>query len=102
MVPLIEINGNDQKNDLAIDIREYPADSEPAPECCIYKIPERFREAMTNAYTPQLISIGPLYHGKGSLAKMEWEKLSYGEKFCERISDETIGEFQSYIENFYH
>ncbi|XVF73503.1 hypothetical protein PTKIN_Ptkin12aG0206700 [Pterospermum kingtungense] len=98
MVPLIEINGNDQKNDLAIDIREYP-DFEPAPECCIYKIPERFRESMKKAYTPQLISIGPLHHGKKSLATMERQKWRYGQKFCERnISDEILRKFPSYIE----
>ncbi|XVF73496.1 hypothetical protein PTKIN_Ptkin12aG0206000 [Pterospermum kingtungense] len=98
MVPLIEINGNDQKNDLAIDIREHPDYFELAPECCIYKIPERFREAMTNAYTPQLISIGPLHHGKGSLAKMERQKSRYLQNFRGRTTEKTLEEFQSYIE----
>ena len=31
------------------------------PECCIYK---KLREVNNDAYTPKLISIGPLHHGE--------------------------------------
>ncbi|XVF73495.1 hypothetical protein PTKIN_Ptkin12aG0205900 [Pterospermum kingtungense] len=98
MVPILTENGNnDQNNDLAIDIVEYLG-FEPAPECCIYKIPERSREAMEKAYTPQLISIGPLHHGKKSLAKMERQKSRYYQKFRERTADEiTLEKFRRYI-----
>ena len=32
--------------------------------CCIYKVPEQLREVNEKAYTPRLVSIGPIHHGK--------------------------------------
>jgi hypothetical protein len=32
--------------------------------CCIYKVPERLRELNEKAYTPRVVSIGPIHHGK--------------------------------------
>ena len=75
--PLIE-NNRQTKDHLEIDILE------PASECCIYKVPERFREVKETVYTPRLISIGPVHHGNKNLVKMESQKLRYHKKFFER------------------
>ncbi|XP_017973992.1 PREDICTED: putative UPF0481 protein At3g02645 [Theobroma cacao] len=93
IAPLIE--KSQQPQDLAIDIPE--EDLEPAPECCIYQVPSRFRAANGKAYTPQLISIGPLHHGKTNLGRMERQKQRYYEKFLQRISKETLNELESYV-----
>ncbi|XP_021279692.1 uncharacterized protein LOC110413249 [Herrania umbratica] len=91
------IGNNHQPQDLVIEI---PVEVlELAPECCIYKVPSRFREANQKAYTPQLISIGPLHHGNENLATMERQKLRYYKKFSERTSEKKLKEFASYIEN---
>ncbi|KAK6260920.1 hypothetical protein SCA6_015394 [Theobroma cacao] len=93
IAPLIE--NNHQPQDLEIDIPE--GDLEPAPECCIYKVPRRFRVANEKAYTPQFISIGPFHHGNTNLARMERQKLRYYKKFLSRTSKETLGRFVRFI-----
>ncbi|KAK6260906.1 hypothetical protein SCA6_015380 [Theobroma cacao] len=93
IAPLIE--NNDQTQDLEIDVPK--EDFEPAPECCIYKVPSRFREANEKAYTPQLISIGPIHHGNTNLARMERQKQRYYNKFYQRTSKKILEEFASFI-----
>jgi len=39
-------------------------------ECCIYKVPNLLRNVKPEAYTPQLISIGPLHYGDAKLQIM--------------------------------
>ncbi|XP_007052266.2 PREDICTED: UPF0481 protein At3g47200 [Theobroma cacao] len=98
----------DQESDPLIENNHQPQDSvieipvevlELAPECCIYKVPSRFREANQKAYIPQLISIGPLHHGNENLATMERQKLRYYKKFSERTCEKTLKQFESYIED---
>ncbi|XP_030962614.1 UPF0481 protein At3g47200-like [Quercus lobata] len=69
--------------ELAIDI---PLVMELAqwPECCIYKVPKKLREVKKEAYTPKLISIGPLHHGEYELLSMQMLKLNYLREFCYR------------------
>ncbi|KAK6260898.1 hypothetical protein SCA6_015372 [Theobroma cacao] len=92
------IANNDRPRDLAITITEHGL-LEPVPECCIYKAPIRFREANEKVYTPQLISIGPVFHGNKNLALMERQKQRYYENFLRRTSVETSRKAASYIEN---
>ncbi|XWS62362.1 hypothetical protein CRYUN_Cryun06bG0004300 [Craigia yunnanensis] len=43
---------------------------------CIYRVPVNMREVQPNAYTPNIISIGPYHHGEERLQEMEelkWE-----------------------------
>ncbi|XVF22803.1 hypothetical protein REPUB_Repub12eG0202300 [Reevesia pubescens] len=92
--PLIE----NQREDWAIDIVEGVGELEPASECCIYKVPRRFRVANKDqAYTPQLISIGPLHHDDPNLAQMERQKRRYYNKFGERTSKKTLEGFKCFI-----
>ncbi|KAL9380380.1 hypothetical protein Peur_026037 [Populus x canadensis] len=53
-------------------------------ECCIYRVPNSFRKVRPEAYTPQLISIGPLHRGDERLKDMEQQKLRYLKEFAER------------------
>jgi hypothetical protein len=69
--------------ELVIDI---PSDLEPAewPECCIYRVPKKLRKVNRDAYTPKLISIGPLHHLRQECRDMEKQKLRYLKAFCDR------------------
>ncbi|XP_031285143.1 UPF0481 protein At3g47200-like [Pistacia vera] len=52
--------------------------------CCIYRVPQRLRQENEKAYAPQVVSIGPLHHGKQHLKSMEKEKQRYLKEFLER------------------
>ncbi|PRQ41924.1 hypothetical protein RchiOBHm_Chr3g0452031 [Rosa chinensis] len=50
-------------------------------ECCIYRVPKRLRYVSENAYTPKVVFIGPLHHGKEGLNGMEEQKKRYLQDF---------------------
>ncbi|ESR45849.1 hypothetical protein CICLE_v10003209mg [Citrus x clementina] len=57
----------------------------PLPSnCCIYRVPERLRQINEKVYTPQVVSIGPLHHGKANLQLMEEHKQRYLHYFLQR------------------
>ncbi|KAF8023308.1 hypothetical protein BT93_F0723 [Corymbia citriodora subsp. variegata] len=58
-------------------------------ECCIYRVPEKLRRANAEAYTPQVISIGPFHCGKKELQSTEEIKLRYLTTFLHRISSKA-------------
>ncbi|XP_048436420.1 UPF0481 protein At3g47200-like isoform X2 [Pyrus x bretschneideri] len=60
-----------------------------SPSCCIYRVPKRLRRVSEKAYTPQVVSIGPLHHGKEALKAMEELKYRYLKDFLER-TDVTL------------
>ncbi|KAK3195188.1 hypothetical protein Dsin_026498 [Dipteronia sinensis] len=72
---------------------------EPKPECCIYKVPIDLRKKNEEAYTPQVISIGPLHHGKNELKDMQKQKERYNHIFKERRGNEKLVEMKCYIRN---
>nr|XP_023915583.1 UPF0481 protein At3g47200-like [Quercus suber] len=78
-----------------------PQDKEPViqwhHDCCIYKVPKRLRKVKEEAYTPKLISIGPIHRGNLELKDMEMRKQRYCNKFFCRIK-KTKEEFESFIE----
>ncbi|KAM1424511.1 hypothetical protein ACFX13_017242 [Malus domestica] len=51
---------------------------------CIYRVPKRLRQGNEKAYTPQVVSIGPLHHGEEPLKGMEEHKLRYLRSFLDR------------------
>ncbi|KAJ6859952.1 hypothetical protein NC651_036316 [Populus alba x Populus x berolinensis] len=62
--------------------------------CCIYRVPYSFRNIKPEAYTPQLISIGPIHHGSNErIEAMEKQKVMYYKEFTERhnMDEEKIG-----------
>ena len=69
--------------------RETIVDIEPRPakwrsECCIYKVPKRLRNVRKEAYTPKLISIGPVHRKNDELKDMESLKERYFKEFFDR------------------
>ncbi|XP_060674698.1 uncharacterized protein LOC112489078 [Ziziphus jujuba] len=75
---------SDQHN---INIIEIPKDLEPHPPqetCWIHRVPKKLRNINKEAYTPQLVSIGPLHYGNPKLKAMQLHKIKYEEEFSER------------------
>ncbi|CAL8105334.1 unnamed protein product [Prunus armeniaca] len=66
--------------------RELDSLSPLSSSCCIYKVPKRLRCVNEKAYTPQVISIGPLHHGKKALKAMEEHKKRYLQDFLRRTA----------------
>ncbi|KAF5463283.1 hypothetical protein F2P56_019206 [Juglans regia] len=81
-------NGN-QHRELVNSIKEMVESLEPPSishkSCCIYRIPTSVRKMNEEAYTPEVISIGPFYHGSKILEPMEKLKLKYFQRFLQRI-----------------
>ena len=59
--------------------------------CCIYKVPERLRELNEKAYTPRLVSIGPIHHCNDKLKAMEDHKRMYLQEFIARTKVSVEG-----------
>ncbi|XP_022719638.1 UPF0481 protein At3g47200-like [Durio zibethinus] len=100
--PLRAINAPSfgKKKDPANDDSEDDDDLElGSVEGFIYEVPKNIRQGNEKAYTPQLISIGPLHYRKKILAKMAKYKLSYQKKFCERTSTKTLEDFWRFVEH---
>jgi hypothetical protein len=71
-----------------IDITNVKEPTQWHLECCIYKVPKRLRAVKEKAYTPKLISIGPVHrHNEElNLEDMEMLKLKYFKEFFDRTS----------------
>ncbi|KAL5794967.1 hypothetical protein ACOSP7_003561 [Xanthoceras sorbifolium] len=65
-------------------------------ERCIYRVPQYLRKLNEEAYTPRLISIGPLHHGKYHLLGMESHKKSCWLKF-KRQNKQKSKDVENYI-----
>ncbi|KAL2319934.1 hypothetical protein Fmac_028903 [Flemingia macrophylla] len=78
------------------DIINIPEEIEPAlwPECCIYKVPSNLLKVKDVAYTPQLVSIGPVHHKKEELEEMQKQKQRYFHFFWKRL--ENKGDLMRY------
>ncbi|XP_041020536.1 UPF0481 protein At3g47200-like [Juglans microcarpa x Juglans regia] len=86
-------NGNQHKDQLVNSIKEMAASLEPplsSNKCCIYRIPTCLRKLNEEAYTPEVISIGPFHHGSKRLEPMEKLKLKYFQRFMRRIDDFNV------------
>ncbi|XP_062163103.1 UPF0481 protein At3g47200-like [Alnus glutinosa] len=66
-------------------------------ECIIYKVPERLHHVKERAYTPKVVSIGPLHHGiDESLIAMQEHKMRYLGDFIERTG-KTLEFFLDFV-----
>lgn len=81
--------------ELIIDVHE---NLEPHPLCCIYRVPRALRKMNEEAYTPKVISIGPLHHGKDEFADMEKQKIRFIGEFGKRIRPEKWKQLINFIE----
>lgn len=74
----------------------------PTRDCCIYRVPKALRDIKPEAYTPRLISIGPLHHrttiktrsGEETVGpppvQVEEESVSAGEMMMETVKLEYL------------
>ncbi|XP_060674688.1 UPF0481 protein At3g47200-like [Ziziphus jujuba] len=64
-------------------IIDIPEDLEPDlnSTCWIHRVPRKLRQVHGAAYTPQLISIGPLHYDEPKLNAMEQHKTKYHDQF---------------------
>ncbi|KAL6296632.1 hypothetical protein ACE6H2_004774 [Prunus campanulata] len=70
-----------------------------SPLRCIYRVPKRLRQGNDDeAYTPQVVSIGPLHHGKEHLNGMEYHKERYLKGFLSRTT-KTLGVFKKKLQD---
>uniref|UniRef100_A0A7N2MSV0 Uncharacterized protein n=1 Tax=Quercus lobata TaxID=97700 RepID=A0A7N2MSV0_QUELO len=102
--------GNENKNDdLVIEISKIVRRSEIQllKECCIYRLPGYLRKWNEEAYTPQVISIGPYHHENPRLIAMEEHKERYFRSFMKRIERSleylvgTVRELEEHIRRCY-
>ncbi|RDY01610.1 UPF0481 protein, partial [Mucuna pruriens] len=78
-----------------------PEEIEPAlwPECCIYKVPTSLLKVKEVAYTPLLISIGPVHHNKEELKEMQEQKHRYFHFFWVRIENKLdLVHYKAFLE----
>ncbi|GAY66833.1 hypothetical protein CUMW_251960 [Citrus unshiu] len=84
-----------ERKELIIHVDE---NLEPQAECCIYRVPRALRKMNKEAYTPTVISIGPLHHGNDKFADMEKQKIRYIIEFDKRIRPEKWQQLVNFIE----
>lgn len=73
-----------------------PENIEPShwPQCCIYKVPATLLKVKEEAYTPLLISIGPIHHNNKRLEELQEYKHRYFHYFWNRLDKKS--DFMSY------
>ncbi|KAG2726623.1 hypothetical protein I3760_01G122400 [Carya illinoinensis] len=70
---------------ITIDERLVNLDSTPIDQdCYVFKVHHRLREINAKAYEPDLLAIGPYYHGKDHLSFMEMHKLRFLHRMLKR------------------
>ncbi|TXG56022.1 hypothetical protein EZV62_017335 [Acer yangbiense] len=83
---------------VSIDLKELADSSEGefetlsflSEDCRIYRVPPKIRMLNETFYTPKMVSIGPLHHGRVELKPMQEHKLRYLEQFLQRTSVKTV------------
>ncbi|MED6156289.1 hypothetical protein PIB30_013321 [Stylosanthes scabra] len=87
-------------NDIFIKINALLEEAKPrfSEECCIYKVPNNIRKLNEDAYTPQVVSIGPFHHANQNLQKMEDQKRLYCRQFIERSETKNLESLVSCVQ----
>ncbi|KAK4792619.1 hypothetical protein SAY86_023054 [Trapa natans] len=89
-------NGEVPLKTMVISLREELEKLSPlTPNHCIYRVPKQLHIKNPAAYTPKVVSIGPIHHKREGLEAMEEHKQRYMQFFLERvkISLEDYAEF---------
>uniref|UniRef100_U7E2P7 Uncharacterized protein n=1 Tax=Populus trichocarpa TaxID=3694 RepID=U7E2P7_POPTR len=83
------------RQDILIIIRD-DLETSFRSEQCIYEVPSALRDRKEDAYTPRVISIGPIHHYSEKLVAMEIQK-----EFCrlrvEREQEELLNIISIYF-----
>ncbi|KAI9100789.1 hypothetical protein K1719_024151 [Acacia pycnantha] len=76
-------------------------ENESNSEWNICKVPCTLRNLKPEAYTPQLVSIGPIHHDLKSLNPMQEQKLRYLKLFWSRVENKTeeMDKFKKFLED---
>ena len=91
-------DSNSSHGETIVDIEPGPRPAKWRPECCIYKVPKRLRNAKNEAYAPKLISIGPVHRKNDELKDMESVKERYYKEFFDR-SRKVEKDFEKIVED---
>ncbi|XP_028787340.1 UPF0481 protein At3g47200 [Neltuma alba] len=87
--------------DIVIDIKNEPEDHNTT-KYNIYRVPGNLRNVNKDAYTPQLVSIGPLHYGQKKLNPMQTQKLRYLNLFWDRLKNNSaeakMEKFKKFLE----
>ncbi|KAL5731994.1 hypothetical protein ACHQM5_004664 [Ranunculus cassubicifolius] len=71
--------------------------------CSIYKVPVNLRSTNESAYTPKVVSIGPIHHGVDRLKPMELQKHRYLKTLLDRdpnlVLENVVKSFRNLEEN---
>ncbi|GMN32286.1 hypothetical protein TIFTF001_048174 [Ficus carica] len=92
----VSLDQEHQPDEFATSLRRKLRNLSPLPSrCCIYRVPECLRHENARAYTPKVVSIGPLHRGAEDLKAMEKHKMLYLKSFLKRtkLSMEDYVEF---------
>ncbi|KAG6650697.1 hypothetical protein I3843_06G055300 [Carya illinoinensis] len=75
-----------ENTNLADEIKNMLEMSEPpsSADFCIFRAPNHLRRLNEQAFTPEVISIGPFHHGNKNLESMEKFKVQYFKRFMQR------------------
>ncbi|XP_057724321.1 UPF0481 protein At3g47200-like [Arachis stenosperma] len=88
------------ENHVATELKEMLKKAQPlftTKSCCIYKVPYQIRQSNKDAYTPVLVSIGPLHHGNSGLLSMEGQKQFYCQHLIQR-SEANLSDMVSCVQ----
>ncbi|KAK2631964.1 hypothetical protein EUGRSUZ_L02195 [Eucalyptus grandis] len=84
----LSVSGHPDK--VAYSIRRRLEGLSPLSECCIFTIPKMLRQTNKEAYTPQVIAIGPYHRSSESLKLMEDHKLLYLQDFLRHRENQSL------------
>ncbi|XP_057723317.1 UPF0481 protein At3g47200-like [Arachis stenosperma] len=87
-------------NDVAIEVGEMLEKVQGglfATKSCCYRVPHIIRQLNEDAYTPMVVSIGPLHHGNSRLVFMEGYKQIYCQYFITR-SEASLSDLVSCVQ----
>ncbi|KAK4270555.1 hypothetical protein QN277_023578 [Acacia crassicarpa] len=84
-----------------IDINKEPPEDLNTSTCNIYRVPRSLWNLNKEAYTPQLVSIGPLHFDLKNQNPMQHQKLRYFGYFWVRINnnEEAMKGYKQYLED---
>ncbi|MED6147997.1 hypothetical protein PIB30_049036 [Stylosanthes scabra] len=91
---------NPNPNEVAIKVKALLEKGQPrfSKECRIYRVPHEIRKHNEDAYTPNVVSIGPFHHGNQNLLNMEGQKRLYCRKFIENSQTKNMVSFVSCVQ----